>query len=397
MTFAANSSATPLNKKNEAARDVSLLVLLAALRVLTRTSGILQIESPYHRWSFLIQKGIFIAEEEGSFTTAFARKLRLQAVQPPTPPDPDDRSDSARALDQCASYKLARQAERTAPEATARALRALLEEALLAIYLEDKFSFRWQPLSAIANLSFPAWQLSQLEEKIRTEANQWQNLSRLQHPYQTLELIHPSALRRRVGEQNFATLMEVTSEPRRLTEIADRLARSRLSSAQFFDQLAQAFIVRVHPLPERVETESQTESERDIPEVVIIDDSPVLLTQFQNLLQRWGYRVRCFNRSEVALAALSAGDAPPPAAIFLDINMPGMSGFETIKQIRRQSQLGEVPLVMITAEKNVANQWRAQWANCEFVAKPHTQEEVSDFQRDVRQLLQTLAPIAIDG
>ncbi len=81
-----------------------------------------------------------------------------------------------------------------------------------------------------------------------------------------------------------------------------------------------------------------------------------------------------------------------PVVIFLDINMPGASGFDLIKQIRRQPQLSSIPLVLLTAEKTVSNQWRAQWASCKFLAKPRTPAEIHVFQTELRQMLGEIAP-----
>lgn len=76
--------------------------------------------------------------------------------------------------------------------------------------------------------------------------------------------------------------------------------------------------------------------------------------------------------------------------------MPGASGFDLIKQIRRQSQLSSLPLVLLTAEKSVSNKWRAQWANCKFLAKPSMQEEISVFQTELHTMLQKMVPTAKD-
>jgi CheY-like chemotaxis protein len=126
-----------------------------------------------------------------------------------------------------------------------------------------------------------------------------------------------------------------------------------------------------------------------MPEIFIVDDSPLLVQQFRQLVEGWGYQVKYSNN---ALTAVQTMMESQPVAIFLDINMPGASGFDLIKQIRRQPQLASLPLVLLTAEKSVSNQWRAQWASCKFLAKPRTPAEVPTFRSDLRQMLFEIAP-----
>ncbi|NJQ96793.1 MAG: response regulator [Hydrococcus sp. CSU_1_8] len=93
-------------------------------------------------------------------------------------------------------------------------------------------------------------------------------------------------------------------------------------------------------------------------EVFIIDDSPIFLQKFQAVVSKWGYRVNAWNDPATAIEKIMQAN---PSIIFMDINMPGMSGFDLIKEIRRQQQLANIHLVMLTAENSLSNQWRAKW------------------------------------
>ncbi|NJL42863.1 MAG: hypothetical protein HC935_04840 [Pseudanabaena sp. SU_2_4] len=68
-----------------------------------------------------------------------------------------------------------------------------------------------------------------------------------------------------------------------------------------------------------------------------------------------------------------------------------------IKQIRRQPSLAPIPVVLLTAEKTLSNQWRAQWANCKFLSKPSTTQEVSSFRTELYALLQEMVPTTEEG
>lgn len=121
------------------------------------------------------------------------------------------------------------------------------------------------------------------------------------------------------------------------------------------------------------------------PEILIIDDSPLVLEQFQRLVSGWGYKVRSHADPTSALEILTQSN---PVAIFLDINMPELSGFDLLKQIRRQPTLAAVPLIMLTAERTLSNNWRAQWSGCKFLSKPLSPEEIPKFKQELRTLLE---------
>jgi CheY-like chemotaxis protein len=179
-------------------------------------------------------------------------------------------------------------------------------------------------------------------------------------------------------------LQRLLTKSQTLGIVSEYMAADTLHTAKGFVQLLKRGIISVQ-IP--VNPQAQTQQ---VPKIFIVDDSPVLLKQFRALVESWGYQVETCSQ---ALTAVETMMQHQPAAVFLDINMPGTSGFELIKQIRRQSQLAEVPLVLLTAEKTVSNQWRAQWASCKFLAKPRSTEEIASFKIELQTLLQELAPM----
>jgi CheY-like chemotaxis protein len=181
--------------------------------------------------------------------------------------------------------------------------------------------------------------------------------------------------------QNLQRLL-LKSQP--LTVLADYMGADALHAAKGLVSLIKRGIIGVQ-VPA-----SEAAQAQQIPKIFIVDDSPVLLKQFRVLVESWGYQVETCSQ---ALAAVDIMMQHQPAVVFLDINMPGTSGFELIKLIRRQPQLSDVPLVLLTAEKTVSNQWRAQWASCKFLAKPRSTEEISGFKLELQTLLQELAPL----
>lgn len=178
----------------------------------------------------------------------------------------------------------------------------------------------------------------------------------------------------------------LVSNGKTLDEIAVAFAQDPLEIAKIFAKLISEGLIT---LTSSVACSDQTTADLS-PEILVVDDSPLLLKQFENLVTRWGYQV---NTSTDPNAVIETMLRTQPAIVFLDINMPGISGFDLVKQIRRCPELVAIPLIMLTAEKTLTNNWRARWSGCRFLTKPLMTSEVSQFQMELRLLLEEMLPL----
>jgi CheY-like chemotaxis protein len=160
-----------------------------------------------------------------------------------------------------------------------------------------------------------------------------------------------------------------------LAQIAQNMAKDNLDIAQMFAKLVRSGVVELHT------------PRSNLPMVLTIDDSPMLLKQFDRWLANLGYQ--CFP-CEHAPQAMKAIERSQPAVIFLDINMPVISGFELVKKIRSRTELAHIPIVILTGEQKLSNKWRAQWSGCEFLTKPMSSEEYKGFEGVLKELIPRL-------
>lgn len=58
-------------------------------------------------------------------------------------------------------------------------------------------------------------------------------------------------------------------------------------------------------------------------------------------------------------APYNRGDHPLPAVILLDLKLPRRSGLEVLEWIRRQPQLRDIPVIVMTSSREAANVSRA--------------------------------------
>jgi len=84
----------------------------------------------------------------------------------------------------------------------------------------------------------------------------------------------------------------------------------------------------------------------DPPVVLVVDDRPENLITVEAVLQPLGLRIQKALRAEDALHFLLDNDA---AVILLDVEMPGIDGFETARIIRDRPRSHDTPIIFITA------------------------------------------------
>jgi len=76
-----------------------------------------------------------------------------------------------------------------------------------------------------------------------------------------------------------------------------------------------------------------------------------------------------------------------PALILLDIQLPGMDGYEVARALRRDPSLAEVPIVAVTSYAMVGDRERALAAGCSgYLEKPISPETfIADIERYLQE------------
>ena len=81
--------------------------------------------------------------------------------------------------------------------------------------------------------------------------------------------------------------------------------------------------------------------------VIVVDDEPVVTHLVNKVLTKAGYQVIELNDSTRALEMVQKES---PDLVLLDINMPGLNGFQVLEQIREASP---IPVLMLTASHDI--------------------------------------------
>lgn len=106
--------------------------------------------------------------------------------------------------------------------------------------------------------------------------------------------------------------------------------------------------------------------------VFVIDDDENIRQLISLYLLKEGYKIFEFENGELGLAAFKKEE---PDLILLDVMMPGLDGYDTLKEIRKKSS---VPVIMITAKNETFDKVLGlELGADDYMVKPFEPKELS--------------------
>jgi class 3 adenylate cyclase len=109
------------------------------------------------------------------------------------------------------------------------------------------------------------------------------------------------------------------------------------------------------------------------PKVLVVDDAPRNVRLLDAVLSSNGFAVASASSGPEALERVSAD---PPDLVLLDIQMPGMGGFEVCRRLRAGAETRFLPVVMVTSSDSEIRVDAINAGADDFVAKPFNQQEL---------------------
>jgi len=102
--------------------------------------------------------------------------------------------------------------------------------------------------------------------------------------------------------------------------------------------------------------------------VLIVDDSPTEMHVLRGILQKGGYRVITAVDGESGVAQ---AEHSKPDLILMDVVMPGLNGFQATRQLSRNPETSEIPIIMVTTKAQETDRaWGLRQGAREYVVKP---------------------------
>lgn len=112
---------------------------------------------------------------------------------------------------------------------------------------------------------------------------------------------------------------------------------------------------------------------------LVVDDAREMADGLCQMLALLDVQAEAAYGPRPAILALNEG---APDVIFLDINMPGLSGYELLAYLRREPRFYEIPVIVITSDDQPNTAQRAlEEGALQVLVKPVTFEMLADALR----------------
>lgn len=108
--------------------------------------------------------------------------------------------------------------------------------------------------------------------------------------------------------------------------------------------------------------------------ILVVDDTLESLKLLTDILENNGYNVSPANSGEIALTFLNNN---LPKLILLDILMPGMDGFEVMRQLKSNPKTYDIPVLILSALSETEQRLKGlEQGAVDFISKPFQQQEL---------------------
>jgi len=123
-----------------------------------------------------------------------------------------------------------------------------------------------------------------------------------------------------------------------------------------------------------------------VKKIMLVDDDPSVAYTVKHGLESFSedYKITCVDSGYECLEFL--GKKQIPDAILLDIMMPGMSGWETLGEIKKHSSWNSIPVIFLSGRTDDVAKDAGGFLADGYIEKP---VEIPDLKRRIDQIIKT--------
>lgn len=108
--------------------------------------------------------------------------------------------------------------------------------------------------------------------------------------------------------------------------------------------------------------------------VLCVDDSAGDLLHLEKIVTGAGHFVCTAINGK---GALLKANSEMPDLIFLDVNMPDMDGYATMRELKKDVATKGIPVVLVTIKNQKADKmWAQMQGAAGFISKPYTPDQI---------------------
>jgi len=103
-------------------------------------------------------------------------------------------------------------------------------------------------------------------------------------------------------------------------------------------------------------------------QILIVDDSPTEIHVLTTILEKMGHTVSTADNGEAGIAAAKQNK---PDLILMDVVMPGMNGFQATRQLTKDSETADIPVIIVTTKDQETDRvWGLRQGAKDYLTKP---------------------------
>jgi len=110
--------------------------------------------------------------------------------------------------------------------------------------------------------------------------------------------------------------------------------------------------------------------------LLVVDDSPTETHRFKELLSKHGYEIIIASNGADGVAMAKQNK---PDAVLMDVVMPGLNGFQATRQITRDPDTKDIPVIIVTTKDQETDRiWGERQGAKGYLVKPVSDNDLLD-------------------
>jgi twitching motility two-component system response regulator PilH len=110
--------------------------------------------------------------------------------------------------------------------------------------------------------------------------------------------------------------------------------------------------------------------------LLVVDDSPTETFRFKELLSKHGYEIIVASNGADGVAMAKQNK---PDAVLMDVVMPGLNGFQATRQITRDPDTKDIPVIIVTTKDQETDRiWGERQGAKGYLVKPVSDNDLLD-------------------